>query len=299
MKITKARLKQIIKEELSNVAEAEGGELQQALEAYDDWKEEQIARDIHNYDEPTEFNIIKWMSSRQAGSGRKYVHLLGQIANEYGFYKPDMMRGLKMYGSKALQRKGAEALKGYRRKRIKGVDFEEVRKNPDLSPKRHKKPGEIKDDGKYADPKRARPKRMNEELTRQDKTDVKKMVKDELEKLLKKKDTKDQMGEIVKKIMKKLYKDLSLEHPYIIDRIKIWCYIIDVKSIHTDPFAAQHPQASIGDWVYYPKTKLCGLVIGIDNQTGFMQLHDFKSMNLRWVTMNNFGQYKVLWVKVI
>ena len=59
------------------------------------------------------------------------------------------------------------------------------------------------------------------EVTRQDKTDVKKMVQDELEKLLKKKDTKDQMGEIVKKIMKKLYKDLSLEHPYIIDRIKI------------------------------------------------------------------------------
>ena len=147
MKITKARLKQIIKEELSNVAEAEGGELQQALEAYDDWKEEQIARDIHNYDEPTEFNIIKWMSSRQAGSGRKYVHLLGQIANEYGFNKPDVMRGLKMYGSKVLQRKGAEALKGYRRKR------------------------------------------MNEELTRQDKTDVKKMVKDELEKLLKKKES--------------------------------------------------------------------------------------------------------------
>jgi hypothetical protein len=62
---------------------------------------------------------------------------------------------------------------------------------------------------------------INEELTRQDKTDVKKIVQDELEKLLKKKDTKDQMGEIVKKIMKKLYKDLSLEHPYIIDRIKI------------------------------------------------------------------------------
>jgi len=62
---------------------------------------------------------------------------------------------------------------------------------------------------------------INEELTRQDKTDVKKMVQDELGKLLKKKDTKDQMGEIVKKIMKKLYKDLSLEHPYIIDRIKI------------------------------------------------------------------------------
>ena len=62
---------------------------------------------------------------------------------------------------------------------------------------------------------------IKEELTKQDKTDVKKMVEKELEKLLKKKDTKDQVGEIVKKIMKKLYKDLSLEHPYIIDRIKV------------------------------------------------------------------------------
>ena len=56
---------------------------------------------------------------------------------------------------------------------------------------------------------------------RQDKTDVKKMVKDELEKLLKKKEMKDQISELTKKILKKLYKDLSLEHPYIIDRIKI------------------------------------------------------------------------------
>ena len=79
---------------------------------------------------------------------------------------------------------------------------------------------EEKDQRKY-DHKQYMKYRMNEELTRQDKTDVKKMVQDELGKLLKKKDTKDQMGEIVKKIMKKLYKDLSLEHPYIIDRIKV------------------------------------------------------------------------------
>ena len=165
--------------------------------------------------------------------------------------------------------------------RLKEIIKEELDNLEEYSPyqkgarpdKRHKKPGEIKDDGKYADPKRARPTReelegtdtlsegarememlmsaveamaasrgpevvanllreiadglgqgkvsINEELTRQDKTDVKKMVQDELGKLLKKKDTKDQMGEIVKKIMKKLYKDLSLEHPYIIDRIKI------------------------------------------------------------------------------
>ena len=113
--------------------------------------------------------------------------------------------------------------------RLKQIIREELENLEEYSPyktgarpaKPHKKPGEIKDDGKHADPKRARPKRMNEELTRQDKTDVKNIVKDELGKLLKKKDTKDQMGEIVKKIMKKLYKDLSLEHPYIIDRIKI------------------------------------------------------------------------------
>ena len=128
--------------------------------------------------------------------------------------------------------------------KLKQIIREELENLEEYSPyktgarpdKPHKKPGETKDDGKYADPKRARPKEryeeqqeleegeeevINEELTRQDKTDVKKMVQDELGKLLKKKDTKDQMGEIVKKIMKKLYKDLSLEHPYIIDRIKV------------------------------------------------------------------------------
>ena len=37
----------------------------------------------------------------------------------------------------------------------------------------------------------------------------------------KKKNVKDDIAEITKKIMKKLYKDLSLQHPYIIDRIKL------------------------------------------------------------------------------
>jgi LEA14-like dessication related protein len=62
---------------------------------------------------------------------------------------------------------------------------------------------------------------INEELTRSDKTEIKKMIEKELEKLLKKKETKDQIADLTKKIMKKLYKDLSLEHPYIIDRIKV------------------------------------------------------------------------------
>jgi len=76
-----------------------------------------------------------------------------------------------------------------------------------------------------------------EELT---KTDVKKMVDDaidksekrilrqlpkevekELEKALKSKEIKGDIGEIAKKVIKKLYKDLSFHHPYIIDRIKV------------------------------------------------------------------------------
>tara|TARA_R110000803_G_scaffold6826_4_gene22039 strand:- start:1396 stop:1539 length:144 start_codon:yes stop_codon:yes gene_type:complete len=47
------------------------------------------------------------------------------------------------------------------------------------------------------------------------------MIEKEIQKALKSKDAKEQVGDVVKKIMKKLYKDLSLEHPYIIDRIKV------------------------------------------------------------------------------
>ena len=81
------------------------------------------------------------------------------------------------------------------------------------------------------------PEPLQEALTRTDKEDIKGIVKkeldalfskelkkaleDELAKALKKKDVKDDIAEITKKIMKKLYKDLSLQHPYIIDRIKL------------------------------------------------------------------------------
>jgi hypothetical protein len=77
-----------------------------------------------------------------------------------------------------------------------------------------------------------------EELTKSDKDEIKKIVSKEVESLLKSKSTKDmivdeiekhmrskdakeQVGEIAKKVLKKLYKDLSLQHPYIIDRIKV------------------------------------------------------------------------------
>ena len=53
------------------------------------------------------------------------------------------------------------------------------------------------------------------------KKELKDVVRDELIKELGSKKTKDAMGEIAKKVIKKLYKDLSLHHPYIIDRIKV------------------------------------------------------------------------------
>ena len=51
---------------------------------------------------------------------------------------------------------------------------------------------------------------------------LKDMVKEELEKVLKSnKDIKNQIGDISKDILKKLYKDLSLHHTYVIDRVKL------------------------------------------------------------------------------
>ena len=112
MKITRKQLRSIIKEATH--------ELDQALQAYDNWKEDQVARDEMDYSMPEEYMMIKWMSSRNRLSGRKYAHLISQIADEYGFNKPDVMRGLKMYGSKVLQRNAAKTLQGYRRRRIVG-----------------------------------------------------------------------------------------------------------------------------------------------------------------------------------
>ncbi len=63
--------------------------------------------------------------------------------------------------------------------------------------------------------------REAEKVNNKFKTELRSMVEEELEKLLKKTDTKDQLAEITKKILKKLYKDLAIQHPYIIDRIKL------------------------------------------------------------------------------
>jgi hypothetical protein len=50
---------------------------------------------------------------------------------------------------------------------------------------------------------------------------VKKVVEKEVEAMIKSKDIKDDITDITKKVMKRLYKDLSFHHPYIIDRIKV------------------------------------------------------------------------------
>jgi hypothetical protein len=78
---------------------------------------------------------------------------------------------------------------------------------------------------------------LNEELTKTDKADIKKMIsqeldkslkselkkilEDELTKALRTKGVKNDVADITKKVLKKLYRDMSLHHPYIIDRVKV------------------------------------------------------------------------------
>ena len=79
-----------------------------------------------------------------------------------------------------------------------------------------------------------------EELTKTDKAEIKRMiskevdraekrlekslkpiVEEELKKLLKTKGIENDVAEISKRILKRLYRDLAIQHPYIIDRIKL------------------------------------------------------------------------------
>ena len=53
------------------------------------------------------------------------------------------------------------------------------------------------------------------------KNNLEKMVRDELEKMLKdNRQVKNQIGDLSKEILKMLYKDLSIHHGYVIDRVK-------------------------------------------------------------------------------
>ena len=62
---------------------------------------------------------------------------------------------------------------------------------------------------------------VRKEFESEMKAKLSKAIEDEVAKVMKDKATKDQMGDIAKLLLKRLYKDLSYQHPYIIDRIKV------------------------------------------------------------------------------
>tara|TARA_R100000951_G_C2635687_1_gene179217 strand:- start:578 stop:859 length:282 start_codon:yes stop_codon:yes gene_type:complete len=64
-------------------------------------------------------------------------------------------------------------------------------------------------------------KQIKDELKNEVEKSVEKIVKEELKAIMSDKSTQKEMADISKQIIKKLYKDLSFHHPYIIDRIKI------------------------------------------------------------------------------
>lgn len=57
---------------------------------------------------------------------------------------------------------------------------------------------------------------ISENLTKEE---IRKLIRDELAKMLKDKETKKEIADITKKFMKKLYRELSIDSTYIIDRI--------------------------------------------------------------------------------
>jgi len=83
-------------------------------------------------------------------------------------------------------------------------------------------------------------KLLTEELSSSDKSEIKDMFKKELDKFMKSKELKDiiedeiynavskdkktreEVADLYKKITKELYKDLSINNAYIIDRLKVW-----------------------------------------------------------------------------
>lgn len=76
---------------------------------------------------------------------------------------------------------------------------------------------------------------INEELTKADVKDIvsselekqlssrkiRKILEDELVLALGKSKSKDEVATIAKNVLKKLYKDMAIQHPYMIDRIKV------------------------------------------------------------------------------
>jgi 2-phosphoglycerate kinase len=62
---------------------------------------------------------------------------------------------------------------------------------------------------------------VRDEVEKQLKRELAKMVENELKDILKNNSTKNDIADISKDILKKMYKDLSLHHTYVIDRIRL------------------------------------------------------------------------------
>ena len=62
---------------------------------------------------------------------------------------------------------------------------------------------------------------IKDEVGRALKAELKAMVEQELKALLKDRNMQNAIGDISKDILKKLYKDLSIHHTYVIDRVKL------------------------------------------------------------------------------
>jgi mannitol-1-phosphate/altronate dehydrogenase len=50
---------------------------------------------------------------------------------------------------------------------------------------------------------------------------IRKIIEDEIISALGKPKSRDEVADIAKKVLKRLYKDMSVQHPYMIDRIKV------------------------------------------------------------------------------
>jgi len=62
---------------------------------------------------------------------------------------------------------------------------------------------------------------VRDEIEKQFKQELAKMVEKELKDLLKNSSIKNDLADISKDILKKIYRDLSLHHTYVIDRVKL------------------------------------------------------------------------------
>ena len=62
---------------------------------------------------------------------------------------------------------------------------------------------------------------VRKELDKSLKTELKKILDEELSAALRSKASKEEIGDITKSVLKKLYKDLAYHHPYVIDRIRV------------------------------------------------------------------------------